>query len=147
MEELIGLTINTPVTNFPSNPSPQPTNPYAQFSSSPKIETNPFSATPSSVPIASQINYPQRLAPPPPTGKQNLAPPRSMSVSNTNPFAGVDFLGDLSSNPTARPTKESFFAHIPPPKTIQQLQMEKQVHLFLSSSISRNLSHRIVLFI
>lgn len=123
------------------------TNPYAQFYSSPKIETNPFSATTLS-PTVSQPTYPQRIAPPPPTMQANPLIPRSMSTSTNNPFSGFDLFNDLSSNQATRPTKESFFAHIPPPKTIQQLQMEKQVGVSrYPNHHSPIIHHHLVLFI
>jgi len=75
--------------------------------------------------------------PPPPTTQplqpqQNSQAPRSLSPvsppSSTNPFSDFDFLDNLSSGTAApRPTKDSFFPPVQPPKTIQQLQMEKQV--------------------
>jgi len=80
--------------------------------------------------------YTLRTAPPPPLPpqqqQQDLFIPRSLSPvappSVTNPFSGFDIFGDLASGTATKPpTKDSFFPAVPPPKTIQQLQMEKQV--------------------
>ncbi len=137
MEEIFGelSTTNTQpstttnsVLNFIPNSAPPPANPFTNFPpppppQAPTAQTNPFSAT-------LQQPYTSRTVPLLPQ-QQDLLAPRSFSPvappSVTNPFSEFDILGDLSSGTPSRPTKESFFPTGPPPKTIQQLQMEKQV--------------------
>jgi hypothetical protein len=120
---LLGFTSNSP-----------PTNPYANFSP----QTANFNPVNTNLILPQQQQpFTTRVAPPPPPPppqqqqQQDLLVPRSLSPvappSVTNPFSGFDILGDLSSGTTTKPTKDSFFPAPPPPKTIQQLQMEKQV--------------------
>ena len=118
MEEIFG--------DLPTNPAPTTTatNPFSNFPLPPTTQTNPFSASPP------QQSYTSRTASLSPQ-QTNLSASRSFSPIQsppvTNPFSEFDVLGNSSSAPTGRPTKESFFPQGPPPKTIQQLQMEKQV--------------------
>lgn len=115
---------------LPNNTAPLSTNPYSNFTHQ-TTDTNLVNAAPT---LPQQSLLP-RAAPPPPTQQQQqqdpLAP-RSLSPvappTVTNPFSGFGILGDLTSGlTTTKTTKESFFPLGPPPKTIQQLQMEKQV--------------------
>lgn len=50
----------------------------------------------------------------------------SVPPTFTNPMSSFDMF-NLLSGPAARPTRDNFFPNQPPPKTIQQLQMEKNV--------------------
>jgi hypothetical protein len=74
-------------------------------------------STPTSVPFVQQQQQNPLSAP-------LLSPVAPPSV--TSPFAGLDLLGSLSSGAAVKSTKELFNA-TPPPKTMQQLLMEKQV--------------------
>jgi hypothetical protein len=143
LEELFGgLSTNTttqpatsmnttnPLLNLLPNAAPPSSNPFANFSPQ-TTDVNLVNATSIS---PQQQPYIARAAPPPPLQpqqQQNILAPRSLSPvtapAGTNPFADFDILGDLTSGTTTKTTKESFFPSVPPPKTIQQLQMEKQV--------------------
>ncbi|UJR09095.1 hypothetical protein I4U23_013342 [Adineta vaga] len=122
--ELSGL-FSTPVPQ-----PPQPTNPYGSF----YAQTNPINnmspfiqqqqqqqrpSTPSTIPFQ-PLQPQQNLMTPSPISPTPPPPPAA-----TSPFATFDVLGGLSSGTSAKTTKESFFPSTAP-KTIQQMQMEKQ---------------------
>ncbi len=120
MEEIFG-DLQTTQTTVPTSS----TNPFSNIPPPSTTQTNPFSATPP------QQSYTTRTAPLVPQ-QTNIPASRSFSpIASpplvTNPFSEFDVLGNATSGSTGRPTKESFFPSGPPPKTIQQLQMEKQV--------------------
>jgi hypothetical protein len=101
---------------FPSPPMPQ--QPQFPFASPPLLPA----------PLLSQQQQPQQqqqqqqsdlfLAP-------TLSPVAPPTV--TNPFSGLDLLGDFTSAPTGKPlTKDAFFPPASSMKSIQQLQMQQK---------------------
>ena len=151
MEELFGdLSLTTPITQPPaststnnslfeafSNPIPPPTNSYGNFYVPPAqpslLNTTPTlfqqpqrPSTPLSMPL-----LPQQQQPPPSQQQLNSLSPTILSPvappTVTSPFADLDIFGGLSSGATAKTTKELFFPPSSTTKTMQQLQMEKQV--------------------
>lgn len=108
-----------PVNHYPNFAFPTTDVHYLNTSSTLPQQQSPF--------ITKAVPSP----PHPPSQQRDLLVPTSLSSVtapiSTNPFAGFDILGGLPSGSTTKPTKESFFPAPPPPKTIQQLQMEKQV--------------------
>jgi hypothetical protein len=123
-----GLPFNT-FTNPTSTLPAAPANPYGNFYAQP-TPPNSLNVMPTfgqqpqrpSTPLATPLLSPQ---PQPnllnPTPLSPVAPP-----TVTSPFADFDILGGLASGVTAKTTKDSFFPSTAP-KTMQQLQMEKQV--------------------
>ncbi len=124
---------NNSILDFFPNAAPPLTNHHVNFPS--QTANFNFINSPPTLPQQQQQLYSLRTAPPPPLQQQqqhqDLFVPRSFSPvappSVTNPFSGFDILGDLTTGIPTKPTKDSFFPVGPPPKTIQQLQMEKQV--------------------
>ena len=93
------------------------------------IQTNLFNVTPSfpqQRPVASTVPLlPQQQQQPDFLNAGPTSPVAPPTV--TSPFAGLDILGGLTLAAENKTTKSSFFPNTPPPKTMQQLQMEKQV--------------------
>jgi hypothetical protein len=125
----------------PTPAQPPPANPYGNFYGQP-AQPNFLNTTPNLLQQQQRPSTPtvlpfvQQQRPSTPTTvpfvqqQQNplsaplLSPVAPPSV--TSPFAGLDLLGSLSSGAAVKSTKELFNA-TPPPKTMQQLLMEKQV--------------------
>ena len=116
---------------FPSTNPTSVSSPVNQLDSihSPSVPPNVLNATPISPqqpPMSFTTVFPpqQQTNLPSPAPTSPIAPP-----TVTNPLAGLDLLGDLTSPSSVapRPAKDSFFPPPPPAKTIQQMQMEKQV--------------------
>ena len=121
--ELFGNSETLQPPLAPMNTAPPLLNPFTNFPPPPTAQTNLPTATP-------LLPQQPRTAPLPPQQPNYLAP-RSLSPvappSVTNPFSGFDPLENLYTGTGTKVTKQSFNTHQPPPKTIEQLKMEKQV--------------------
>ncbi|CAF3377780.1 unnamed protein product [Rotaria socialis] len=116
---------NTPPTPIPSLPVINPTTGYytqsMSYNTTPTYNQPPQTMGYSSMPPPLQAQAPSNLLTP--TSTSPIAP-----ATVSNPFGDLDLLG-LSSKP-AKTTRDLFFTNTPPAKTMQQLQMEKQLNAF-----------------
>ncbi|CAF1284152.1 unnamed protein product [Adineta ricciae] len=108
LPNLYGNSFATPIQTNPINTMPNYLQPQTQ-------QQRPI--TPTSILLQPQQSQLSSMTPSP------ISPTPPPPV--TSPFAGLDILGGFNPGATAKTTKESFFPSAAP-KTIQQMQIEKQ---------------------
>ncbi|CAF3933533.1 unnamed protein product [Rotaria magnacalcarata] len=127
---------NNPLSDpwFHTAPTPIPSLPVINPTTGYYTQSMGYNTTPMYNQPPQTMGYTSMPPPPPQAQVQaqaNLLTPSSASPiappTVSNPFGDLDLLG-LSSKP-AKTTRDLFFTNTPPAKTMQQLQMEKQVSI------------------